>query len=355
MALFGSKKNRLSVALVDIDSASVGAALVQIEKDTPPVMYYSVREFIEPKEHEDSGAAMLRTLNEVSEILVKKGSPVLRKETGSGQVDRILVSIGAPWQKTNVRIEAVAETKPFVFTPALLSEITKKGTKLPEGYVKSGESVIATLLNGYETPKPFGKKVTRADLIILSSLIDKKIADTVEKTLRKTYHTHSLLLTTFASVSYTAFRDIYPHEKDFLVLEVSGEATDIASIKRGLLVDVVTLPNGVNELVRAERSGSQVEEIEKTWLATIESTLKETATRHALPRTLFLLADDEAREYLRRLLDSTSMRSLWLTSDPLRVISVVPAHFAEFVKNRGESEGDVYLSLLALYSKKVCT
>ena len=170
--------------------------------------------------------------------------------------------------------------------------------------------------------------------------------------LRKTYHTHALLLTGFASVAYTAFRDIFPHEKDFLVLEVSGEATDIAFVKRGLLVDVATIPHGVNDLVRAERSGDRVEEIEKTWLETIESTFQETATRHALPRTLFLLADTEAREYLKRLLDANSMRSLWLTDDPLRVIAVVPAHFSEFVKNRGDSEGDVYLALLALYSKK---
>jgi hypothetical protein len=352
MALFSSKKDLFSIALVDIDSSSVGVALVQIQKDAPPIMYYSTREFIEPKEHEDSSAAMLRTLTEVTELLIKNGSPVLRQETGSGHIGRILVSIGAPWQKTQVRVEVVAETKPFVFSEAILSEITKKGVAVPAGYVKSGESVIATLLNGYETPKPFGKKVTRAELIILSSLLDKKVADAVEKILRKTYHTHALLLTTFASVSYTAFRDIFPHEKDFLVLEVSGEATDIVSVKRGLLMDVSTIPHGVNDLVRAERSGSEVAEIEKTWLATIEKTLKETAVRQALPRTLFLLADTEAREYLKRLLDSTSMRSLWLTSDPLRVISIVPAQFAEFVKTRGEAVGDVYLALLALYSKK---
>ena len=352
MGFLTSKKNRVSMAIVDIDSSSVGAALIQIEGNKPPVLYYSIREFTEVGQTEDPESAMLRTLNEVATQLVSKGSPALRQETGSGHIDRILVSIGAPWQKTTVRIEAVAETKPFVFTPALLSEITKKGSEIPDGFIRSGESVIATLLNGYDTPKPFGKKVTRADLIILSSLINKKIADSVEKVLRKTYHTHSLILTAFASVAYTAFRDIYPHEKDFLVLEVSGEATDIAIIKRGLLVDVANIPHGVNDLVRAERSGDQVDQIEKQWLTTIESTLQETAIRHALPRTLFLLADTEAREYLRKLLDSSSMRSLWLTDEPLRVISVVPAHFTEFVKVRGDAEGDVYLALLALYGRK---
>lgn len=44
------------------------------------------------------------------------------------------------------------------------------------------------------------------------------------------------------------------------------------------------------------------------------------------------------------------MRSLWLTEDPLRVISVVPSHFAQFIKVRGEAEGDIFLMLLAIFS-----
>ncbi len=373
MGLFGAKKKRISIALIDIDSSSVGGGLAHIQVGEQPTMYFTTRENIEAREHEDVSEAMLRTLEEVASRLVTLGGPVLRQETGSGHIDRILVSVGAPWQKTAVRIEAISETKPFIFTPALLSEITKKGQKIPDGYVISGESVIATLLNGYETSKPFGKRVTRADMIILSSLLDEKVAKTIERTLRKTYHTHALTLTAFASVAYAGFRDIYPHENDFLVLEVSGEATDIAFVKRGLLVDVTTIVHGINDLLRGSsnkealtsdashalidptrnaRFGARIEETEKAWLENIVKALQEASVRHALPRTLFLLAEPNSREYLRRLLDAPSMRSLWLTDDPLRVISVVPAHFAQFIKTRGDAGGDVFLALLALFSKK---
>jgi hypothetical protein len=374
MGLFGGKKKSISIALIDIDSSSIGGGLAHIQFGEQPILYFTTRQDIEAREHEEVSEAMLRTLEEVASRLVALGGPVLRKETGSGHIDRILVSVGAPWQKTAIRIEAVSETKPFIFTQALLSEITKKGQKIPEGYVTSGESVIATLLNGYEIPKPFGKKVTRADMIILSSLLDEKVAKIIEKTLRKTYHTHALALTTFASVAYAGFRDIYPHENDFLVLEVSGEATDIAFVKRGLLVDVASIAHGINDLMRGSgnkeelatsdlshalidstrnaRFGARVEETEKTWLENIVKVLQEASVRHALPRTLFLLAEPDSREYLRRLLDASSMRSLWLTDDPLRVISVVPAHFAQFIKTRGNADGDVSLALLALFSKK---
>jgi hypothetical protein len=378
MALFKASLKRSSLVLIDIDSASVGGALAHIGIDGTPTIYYTAREITETKEHENSSEAMLRTLEEVAKDLVAKGGPILRKETGSGHVDRILVSVGAPWQKTTVRIEAISETKPFIFTQALLAEIIRKGSEVPEGFTKSGESVIATLLNGYETPRPFGKKVTRADMIVLSSLVDKEVAQEVEKVLRKTYHTHALTLTAFASVAYEVFRDIYPHEKDFLVLEVSGEATDVAFVKGGLLVDVATITHGVNDLIRGAseandasaetvpdpytvnlinssrnaRFSTQIVEAEKTWLANIEGVLQEAAVRHALPRTLFLLTDSDSREYLKRLLDNPSMRSLWLTDEPLRVIAVVPGHFAQFVRVRSDAMGDVALMLMALFGRK---
>jgi hypothetical protein len=391
MGLFGTKAKHASVVLIDIDSSSVGGALAHLATGEPPITYFTVRQQIEAKEHEDTSEAMLRTLTELANRLVTSGAPILRQETGSGHIDRIFVSVGAPWQKTKIRIEAISETKPFVFTQAILAEITKKGEEIPVGYIKSDESVVATLLNGYETAKPFGKRATRADMIILSSLLDEKVAKEIEKSLRKTYHTHALTLTTFASVSYAAFRDIYPHEKDFLLLQVSGEATDIAFVKRGFLVDVASIPHGINDLVRGSvseggekqeplvdlglarqanresvlastpplidpnrnaRFSARIEGAEKEWLQFIETSLQDASARHALPRTLFLLADENAREYLKRLLNSSSMRSLWLTDDPLRVISVVPAHFAQFVKSRGNAEGDVFLALLALFSKK---
>jgi hypothetical protein len=375
MALF-SKKEIISFALVDINSTSVGVALAHVSAGSPPLLYYTERTTIESKEHETSEEAMLRTLHTAAEQLVTKGGPMLRQETGSGHIDRIVVSVGSPWQKTTVRIETLEDKKPFIFTKALMADVTHRGEELPEGYTKSSETVVATLLNGYETPVPFNKKASRADLVILSSLLDTNVSKDVESLLRKTYHTHALTLTGFAPVAYSSFRNLYPHEKDFLVIEVSEEATDIAFVKHGLLMNVATVDHGINDLIRDVQEGAkkitptaeggsslmdpvrnasfaqQAAAASKIWLDKLSVVFREFAVRSALPRTLFLLAGPEARDYLRNTLASQELRALWLTDDPLRVITVVPAHFANFVKNRGTAEGDVFLSLLALFSAK---
>ena len=157
----------------------------------------------------------------------------------------------------------LVKDKPFVFTHALLSETVQKDSTIPEGFYKSDEAVIATMLNGYDISKPLGKKVNRAELIIMASLLDKKVSTAIEKVLRKTYHTHSLKLTAFGPVAYAIFRDVFPHEKDFMVLHIQNESTDIAFIKRGLLVTVSSIDHGVNDLLRKATTAARQETPEK--------------------------------------------------------------------------------------------
>ena len=347
MGFFSKKSTALSYALFDIDSASVGGAIAQIGKADLPTIYFTARSTIQIREHEDIQDAMLRTLAEVSEQLVSQGGPTLRKETGSGHIDKVIASIGAPWQLTNIRIEAIEEDKPFIFTESLQSEMLRRDIEIPEGYVKSAQSVIATLLNGYETPKPIGKKAARADVYILSSLIDKVISKNIEKALRKTYHTHALTLTAFASVSFSAFRNVYPHEKDFILLDVSGESTTIAFIQKGLLIDVVSVAHGRQDEAQATIDTDE----EKIWVESIKSALQAAGSAHTLPPTIFLLANPDMRDYLRTLINNSSIPSLWLTDDPLRIIAVSASHFAQFVRSRAIAEADLYFSLVALFVK----
>ncbi len=372
MGIFSSKKKSESVVLIDVTSSSIGAALAHLESGAPPVLHYTQRSNIKILEHEDNSQAMLRTLIEVANKLVTKGSPILRKETGNAHIQRILVSVGAPWQKTAVRIETLLNKKPFIFTRALLAEITQKDKDVPEGFQKSGESITATLLNGYDVPQPFGKKATRAELVILSSLVDSAVSKAIEDTLRKTYHTHALTLTAFAPAAYAVFRDVYPHEKDFLIFDISGGATDVLAVKRNMLVNVASIPQGINNLIedaikigktsigptplidpiRNAQFSSQINGFQRDWLLNLQKVLQEFTNGQALPGTLFLISEPGTQEYLKRLLDNAEMRSLWLTSEPLRIIPVVPTHFATYIKNCADAESDVQLQILGLYAAK---
>lgn len=376
------KRNMSCVVTIDIGSSSVGGAFAVFEKGKPPTMYYTVRLPIDTREGESIDNAMLRTLQDVHTYLIRDGAPLVHRELGSAHIDEVLVSVAAPWQETRVKTETIAPGKPFIFTKAMLSDVVS-AIEVPEDRISSGESVIATILNGYETNQPYDKEITRIDLVILSSTLQKDVTEAIRKSIRSSFHTRAITMTSFAPVAYAVLRDMYPHERDFLVLDVTGEGTDVAFVKRGLLIDVGTLSQGVNSLLdsgrraglrtvaeeketakipmhqpgyinqnRNARFGLRAESAEKEWIETLSSVLREFAGRHALPRTLFLLADEEVRAYLKRALDNGTLHSLWLSDSPLGIIPISPPQFTPYLQTRGLAEGDIFLSILALFYKK---
>ena len=378
MGLF-NKRVAYNVALIDVSSASVRGAYARIEEGRIPVVYYTAYLPIDPASESRPDdlpqAMMLAAVERLAERLVREGAPLLREATGSGDVKHVFVSVGAPWQESTVRVETIEQEKPFLFTRLLIEAATRRN-EVPDGKLEAGEAVVATILNGYESRKPFGKRVKRADLVILSSMLDKSVAETVERTLRRTYHTHDVRMVAFAPVAYEMLRDLYPHQKDFLIFDVAGTATDVVFAKGGLLIDVRTLSTGVHDLLHAARASgvtgsglsgvgagaggiidparnaqfaNRATEAQVAWLGALRETLVDFASRHPLPRTIFLLADGETRGFLKRLLDSDPLKSLWLSEEPFSIVPVLPEQFSEVVAFRGRAAGDAYLGMLALY------
>jgi hypothetical protein len=378
-----SKKEMETVALIDIGSASVGGAYARFSKKSVPEIHYTARVSIEPAAGEEAERAMERALTELCEQMVIEGGPALQRSAGESHIQTVLVTVAAPWQETKVGVKTIETGKVFTFSHSMMSEAIREFADVPKGRKATDTSIIATLLNGYETQKPFGKHVKRADLVTLSSTIDEAVADTVMQTVRKAFHTHHIEMRAFLPACYTTIRDLYPHEKDFFILDVSGEATDIALIKQGLMVDAHTFPQGINAITRAAHSagihaaknsgplttlashttilvrsdhnaqfGSEVEKVRTSWIDGLSQTLKKFSDHHALARTIFILADEDARDFLRNALDEPSLRQLWLSDEALRIIPMQPAHFTHLIKVRGTSSGDIFLSVLALFYAK---
>lgn len=373
MSLFSlNRKRGRTVALIDIGSASVGGAYVEHTEGGQPVIYYTARVNVEPRGGESVTDSMLRSLAFLDRLMIEEGAPALRRETGSGHVEEVLVSVAAPWQETVITTTRIEEKHPFTFTHHHL-DLAGKGAPVGKDKVRSGRTVIASILNGYETSNPFGKKATRADLIVLTSTIDKAALKLIEAALRRTFHTSSIAVTAFAPVAYTVFRDLYAHQKDFIVLDVSGTGSDIAFVKRGLLADTHAIPYGLHDLSSALRKAGQrahagaddiidpaanltfakeAESIREVWLESLREAFALFSKSQALPRTVFLLADQDSREYLKRILEESKLRTLWLSDEPLTVLALSPANLAPFVKTRGLGEGDLFLAILALFSAR---
>lgn len=378
-------KNISSRVLITIGSSACSGAYVEYKENDQPTIHYVTRHIIEQREGEALEQAMLRTLELVGKDLVENGAPALRRATGSGSVDGVLISVAGPWQETKVRTQTVQPGKPFTFTHRMLSEIVASSPKVPENRISNGESVIATILNGYDVPDPFGKKANRAEVVLLSSTLEKGITEQIRASIRRLYHTHTISFAAFAPVTYAVLRDLYPHEQDFLVLDVASEDTDLAFVKGGLLVDVGTLQFGLNKLLDATHAAERMTVEEEAgitrpvsvnqpgyinpdrnarfaeraatardeWLTGLSDLLKQFAQLHALPRTMFVIAQPGARDYLKRTLDSSILHELWLSDEPLSIIPITSEQFSGKLRAKASSETPIFLAILALYLKKL--
>ncbi|MEK7157236.1 MAG: hypothetical protein AAB709_01645 [Patescibacteria group bacterium] len=333
--LFQKKESGGSVILIDIGGESVAGAYVRYEVNELPKLLYTRRLPIEIQNGEERERAMVRALSILGKNLIREGAPVLARTTGSGSADMILVSIDAPWQETRVRTEHFEQDEPFEFTKDLFAERLKESSITPSEKLLADESIIGSILNGYETHNPYGRQVRRAEIVVLTSLIEKDVAYDITSVLEGLYHTRNILPISGSSLRYQAMRTVFPHERDSISIDAtSGSLTTIALVRKGIFVTMSNVTGSPNEDV---------------WTATMTNELSEIAKRYPLPRTIFLLARESDTPSLRDRLGTVDFGSLWLSDNPPKIISVMKEQMSSMVRQTATEPADIVLLLMALY------
>ncbi|HEY4489119.1 MAG TPA: hypothetical protein VJA87_01415 [Candidatus Paceibacterota bacterium] len=329
---FSKPSGGSSAALIDISSSSVAGALVRLEEGKAPSLCYTVRIPLEGS-GKDLTAEALHALEEVGNRLVREGAPALRATVGEGHVGKVLVSLGKPWQETTIETKRVQKVTPFTYTRSFTTNLLGPAVDVSGRSVT--RTVIATLLNGYLTLDPYGKEAKRAEVIVLSTSLENDIVDSAEKILRSCFHTRDIRYTSFLEHAYHALQSLYPYEKDFILMSVTKDATEAISVKRGYLLDAGSISCGSRTFGTA-----------KECVDSLSRLLREFAARHALPRTVFVLADEA--EIVKGALSDSSLHALWLSDVPISTIPIQASHFSGMVSTQGFAEGDARLAMLAL-------
>jgi len=327
-------KKAESVVLIDIGAESVAGAYARYMEGEIPTLLYTRRLPIEIRRGEPHEAAMLRALLVLGDALIREGAPILMRATGSGNAHTILVSVDTPWQKTSVRTENFERADPFVLTKSMVTTAMQETSASVPGKHLADDSIIGTILNGYETHNPYGRKVRRASVIVLSSLIDEKIADGITTALRGLFHTTNILSIAGSSLRYQAMRTAFPHEHDALILDATGPAVSIALVRRGLFIDLAEISNASNK---------------RTWVAKVIGEFAAIAEKYPLPRVIFLLARESDISLLQQTLTEMNLEKLWLSDNPPKIVSVLASHLNGLVRQSTATPPDLQLLLMALY------
>ena len=325
-----------SIVLIDISGGSVAGAYVHYKEGETPTLLYTVRLPIELHDGEPHETSMLRTLGTLGNILIREGAPILARSTGSGSADAILVSVDAPWQETKVRTESFEQKTDFVFTKKMVATVLEKTSITPSEKVLADESIIGIILNGYETREPYGKKVHRASVIILTSIIEQKVSDGIITVAKSLFHTKNIFSIAGNSLRYQVVRRMFPHERDTLILDAIGSLISIALVRRNLLVAV------------AEVSGIVADNTD-LWVKKIMDEFTELAKQYPLPRTIFLLAQENNSPFLENAFKTSKFGELWLSDNPPKVVPIVASHIVGSVRQVTTTPPDLPILLMALF------
>lgn len=337
--LFTSKKKEKIVAIFDIGSGSVGGAIarIPINGDSLPVIIKSVRNEIRFNEKFDFNSFM----NDMAFALNLTANSLFYKN--AGVPEEIFCVLASPWYLSETRVVKIKNDKRFAFTKSLAGElIGKEVSNLIQVYkdkYSSTEDIpevieqhtLTVLLDGSVDENPIGKKCKELEMDMVISLTSKICLNKIRETLLKTFHNTNIKFSSFTVATYFAVRDKYIKPDSYLLVDISGEITDIGVVIDGVLRSILSFPFGkktffkyictkldielrdAREIFNLYNKGdisTQLSDkiiplfksIENSWGESFGQCIDTLPSNLILPDTIFLTADNDVKGWFTNIL-----------------------------------------------------
>lgn len=380
--LFSRTKKQKNSLIIAIGSASVGGALVSDREDGKAnIIGTSRREMIFQEElnFKRFTASMLSALEKVLEDIEK-----LKK----GAVKDVFCTLSSPWYIAETKKIHIEKKKKFTLRTNDIKEIAenavldfKKSNLIHEDIKEIEANVLQVKLNGYEVETTEGKETLRADVILYVSASPKKVLDAVTNKVRERFNYKNISFRSFTTAFFNATRDTFTNHDNFLLLDVTGEVTDIAVISSGVVSDVISFPVGKNTIVRniASITGHPPEEALSLLRAYIDGKMKSTpekkiesaisasknkwseglskaldvaSNKHVFPRVIFIVSDSDVLGWFSSLLRVIAIEKTRLKLDEITITEVTPKILEPFTIFEGGAKRDSFLSIASLLAIK---
>ncbi len=338
--LFSSQKKERIIAIFDIGSGSVGGALVSIPMDGKgvPIIIKSVKNNdIKIRKEFDFNSLM----KEMTSALYLTANSLYSEK--SGAPDEIYCVLASPWYLSETRIVKMSKEKSFIFTKRLANDLIQKEIISLKEIFKNKyihlegapeiieQNTMAVSLNGYRIENPLGKKCKSLEVDMLISLAPKLYLDKIRETISRTYHNINVNFSSFTMATYLAVRDKYVTQDSYLLLDISGEITDVGIVSKGVLKAVLSFPFGKKTFFKqicfkmdiemrdavelfklyndeniSDESKKKMEpvlkSIEKSWNDSFTDCISSLPRTLVLPDTIFLTADNDIKNWFADIL-----------------------------------------------------
>lgn len=347
MFFFSQKNKEEAVAIFDIGSGSVGGAIVLISSGKRPFILSSFRKSFKLQNSISSDAMMKEMLTSIESV-----AGYLQKDIHKVP-DKVFAIMSSPWANASLRSIKRHRKEGFVFSEKYAKELIKEEiVKFKKENTDFDEiidrRVVNVLLNGYEVPKPYGKRVKESEIQILMSLSSKDLVDKIEEVIMKTYH-KSIKFTSSMFSDFVVVRDIFDRLNDFIILNVDEETTEVSIMRNDFLVGTASFPYGKNTFIRkiAKNLNKDVSEVasllsihkdghledeylrkletvikneSKIWIQSLKTVFRGLFIDLFIPHNIFLITDKASEKWFLHLLHKRHFPEFTTTEDSFSVI-----------------------------------
>lgn len=402
MSLFSSAKGTAAgsvIAVFDVGSGSVGAALVYLSRTRLPNIIWTKRTpitFQETPEFEKLSKSMLSTLLDMALLLQSEGVPLLKQLDGPKRVSDVMFGFASPWYSMQAKVFKVEKEQEFEITENFIQSLIKKEEqefrKTPAGKEGGGSSapvlierqIIQTSLNGYVVSDPYNKPVKNAQIDLVLSAIPSYIYEKASDIRTQLVHKRSGgIFNSFILPAFIVTRDVFHNNTNFLLIDVSAEVTDLVTVNKGTIIDATSFPHGKHTVIRevasklgtvpeeaasmlagylegnstsvqAEEIKHILKEVQKTWLLHFTETLEKISRDAPLPKHVFLTVDDDYGEWFKRVIAAGDFSEFALSKTPFKITVLSADVLAQYCDHsKLTAELDPFLAIETLFLQKL--
>lgn len=251
--------------ILDVGSASAGAAIVVSDAvtDENPIIY-SHREWavIKDASTENPTRFIEEAILRLFLVLGNEGIKVLRQYDSRAKITDVHAAISAPWAHTITQQAEYEDDEPFTISNKIIESLVEtaktesiESSETSDFLKKEGLEVITNqtlhiTANGYTVKDPRNLEAKKIYISHSSGLAASKIVATIKENQEKIFPDTNLTLNTFMLSFYDNIRDLFPNMTEACLVDITGEATEIAVIRNTEMVKVSHALIGIQTLTR---------------------------------------------------------------------------------------------------------
>ena len=378
------------VVIFDIGSASIGGAVVFFDKKVPHITYCTRMQlpFQEVADTKRLLPQIEEFLGQIAKDIQKNG---LQRTKGDSLIPQEIVCVlSSLWTHTQTTCASFEHKKHFEVTDRIMDNLFSQIRKTNKANDKRGrkhmevieEVIISSVLNGYPTQFPLGKEASRIEVTYLESTVTKKLHRGIRNAVLGVFSPDiPLLFRSFTLVSFCVARDIFENIKDFLLIDVTGEITELTVVRDSILEDTISFPYGRNTLIRdiAKKTGSVPEDVlarikiafsstkdiskmkdvifeeEKRWTEMFGEACGEISSEmNPLPQRVFLVADTDYADWFHKMIERVDFSQFTATREAFQVSSLIGEHMENVCVLRDGVTKDNFLIIDSLLYNREC-